>query len=339
MSKKTASLAIALALASSSLVACSNSSSELPKPKSTATSVRPAVSGERFTEIQKNIFDSIKKADESLKPEDLKARTTGPFTKMRTAQYQLKGILADSYNVKALSSTATSTVSTGSDSYPHYALSVMNPVQGSNLPTVDVFTQSQARSNWQLWGSLDVMPGASLPKLDSGDKGMEVIKLDSSDGLVASPKQVVDAYVTLNNTHTDSQGLTFADDRLRPQLKNAHESNAKTVDGVGQAFMSFAAPEDQIVALRTSNGGALVFSAFDYNTEIRVTAAGGSIKIGGEGGSLATGTAGEQVEVSGTLVQNFSGVVGLYIPPAGSDDQSISLVAASMPQLVSVSNG
>lgn len=334
--RKYGALALILG-AALGLSACS-STGELPKPVAATIEARPAISMERLAAVQESVFDSIQKADAKLDPELLKGRSTGPFTEMRGGEYKLKKILADSFGLERLSTVAQQTAISPADSYPRVALSIMEAPQGSNLQTIDVFQQANARDNWMLWGVMDILPGATVPALTVSTGGASLLDPTSSDGLVASPEAVLAAYSAVNGGG-DTKGVTFAEDRLRQTLSAGKETNTSVVEGAGEVKMAFTPGKEPTVSFKTDDGGALVVGQMDFNTQIKVTTEGAKIKLGSTIGTLATGKAGGEIEVSGTLTADYTVLVAFHVPAADSKDKTVQVVGASDPLLLSVSNG
>ncbi len=330
--------ALALTLGAALALSACGTTEELPKPAAATIDARPAISTERLASVQEAIFDSVQKADAKLDPAMLAERTTGPFTQIRGGEYKLKKILADSFGMERLSTVAQQTAISPAESYPHVALSIMEAPQGSNLQTIDVFQQATARDNWKLWGVMDILPGATVPALTVNKSGASLLDPTSADGLVASPNSVLEAYSTLN-VSGDAKGLTFAEDRLRDTLASSKSANKAAVEGAGQARMYFKEADEPVIAFETDDGGALVVGQMNFNTQIKVTTEGAKIKLQSTIGSLATGKADGEIEVSGTMIADYTVLVAFHVPAADSKDKTIQVVGANDPVLYSVKNG
>ncbi len=322
------------------LSGCANEA-ELPKATAATETARPALTVTRFEQVQSNIFDSLASADEELNGEALAERVTGPFASMRNAEYKLKSILADSMSLERLSDSADQTMISAADDYPHAAVSIMAEPAGSSAKTIDVFVQPSARENWSLWGVADILPGATVPALKFGEEGGTVLASDSAEGLVASPDDVLAGYTTLASTRTDSKGLRFADDAWLAKMAEAQDANAETTADTGTATMSFEPGENGTIAVRTADGGALVFGQVNVTTTISVTAEGGSVDIAGGGNiaALGTGNANDSLTVTDTMTAHYTTVIVFNVPAADAEDQTIDVVAAHAAVLLDVSNG
>ena len=77
----------------------------------------------------------------------------------------------------------------------------------------------------------------------------------------------------------------------------------------------------------------------NFNTQIKVTTEGAKIKLQSTIGTLGSGKAGGEIEVSGTMVADYTVLVAFHVPAADSKDKTIQVVGASDPVLLSVSNG
>lgn len=334
-SRRTLALLLG-ACACLSLSSCAQS--ELPTPVKASEVARPAVAPSRFIQIEEKVLNQLAQADQKLDAAAMGTRASGPYLRSRTGQYHLKSIMADAYNMEALSTSAANTVISSSATYPHLAMAVMNPPEGTNMQNVDLFVQEGARSQWSLWSRTSLLPGATLPALQVKDEGSEVVGAEDTTGLVASPKDVVAAWVQLNQTREDSSGLAFADDSVRSSLAKSHDNNVAAVQRVGTASMNFAGPVSGVYSLRTEDGGVLAFTDVDFSTTISVTKAGSKVKLASQIGAYATGQAGGEIVVTKQATTLYTLQLAFYIPPADAADTHIKVVAASDPVIVNVEN-
>lgn len=325
-------------LASLALAACGQSGA-LPEPTAVPALERQALSGTRLNSLQKETFESVAAADSSLDVEKLGERAIGPFYTQREAEYKLKGILADAYGIDNLSQAPSQTAITEGESFPRFAVSIMDAPKGSNLQTIDVFAQVEARQNWGLWGVMSILPGATVPGLTLGKNGATSIAKDAGTDLVASPENVLNGYVQLNQTRQESGGLTFADDTLRANLASGQDSNVQAVAGAADVVMNFEAGSEGPLSIATEDGGALVFGQMNFNTQIKVTKAGAKVNLKSTIGALGTGNAAGDLEVTGTMTASYTVLVAFHVPAAGSENPGINVVGASDPVLLSVENG
>lgn len=327
-----------LAAASLALSGCA-SNEALPAPTPAAAVTRVAISEETFSDVQKDIFDSVAKADSEGNTDSLAARATGPFTTIRGAQYKLKKFLADSYGLETLSTTPIQTAISPAQNYPHTAISVMEAPQGSNLQTISVFEQSTARDNWKIWGALDILPGATFPALKLSDSAAVSIAPDAGDGLVASPQDVLAGYAKAAQTAKNPDGMTFADDKLRQTLWDGNKTNTEAIGDAGSVEMTFSTADVDPVTFATDDGGALVVGQINFRTKISVTQEDATVTLGSMIGAMATGKADGEIQVKKSLTADYTVMVAFHIPADGAKDETITAVGASDPVLLAVKNG
>lgn len=327
-----------IAAASLALAACGGND-EVPQPSAAPVATRAAASTESFEDIQQNIFDSVANADSEKKGDLLEDRATGPFKSIRTSEYKLKGILKDSYGLDKLSSSSIQTAISQAQDYPHSAISVMDPSKGSNLQTITVFQQSTARENWKIWGSLDILPGATFPSLSLTEGSAQRVASDSDEGLLVSPEAALKGYAKSAQTAKNPKGMKFASDKLRDNLWDGKKTNKEAIGDAGTVKMSFNPAKTSPISFKTEDGGALVVGQMNFNTTIEVTDEDATVTLGSTIGALAKGKANGEIEVSGSLSANYSVMVALHVPAGDAKNKEIAVVGASDPVLTKVTNG
>ena len=318
------------------LTACGTK--ELPQPAAATNTASAALSSEDFDHVLQTVLTAITEADTNRNADELASRASGPYLQFRSQEYVLKNLLADSYDLDPVSTSVEQLAVTSNETFPRFALTIMQAPKGSNLKTINVYQQGAARDNWKLWSSLPILPGQTVPAIKLGDTGATTIARDSADGLVASPNDVLAAYAAYNSSRTQGS-IVFGDDALYTSLSERRDANAQALNGAGEANMTFAAGHNGPVSFATDDGGALVIAQMDFSTAITITQEGATIKVGSTIGALASGTADGEVTVSGTLTANYSVMVAFRVPAAGSDSTTVQVVGASDPILLSVTNG
>ncbi|VDG77044.1 Uncharacterised protein [Actinobaculum suis] len=331
------------------LTGCSKQA-EIPQPQPVVKPERAALSETHFAEVRTSINETLAAADEKLDAKLLATRAYSPFREDREARYRVKNVLKDAYNLPALSSEPQSdkvSAVSRADGFPRYAVVAMQPPADSSLPVVTVYTQPSARENWGVWSSMSIMPGATIPALPAGSQGAEVIAPDDGAGLVASPQQVASAYANLL-TFGDSQGLKIAasadspdtPDTFRAGINTELESLRTAFEGSGEASYSFAPSKVAPMALRDAEGGALTVVPINYTMNIKITKEGAKITLEDQRiTAAATGQPGQSIAVDGEMRVNFSAQLAFRIPPEGTENPVISVIAASQPLVTSVENG
>ncbi len=320
-----------------SLSACAGDK-ELPQPHAAAESAAPALSADSFATVLVSIIDVVDAADASLDANVLAARATGPFQQLRAQEYALKGLLADSFDVVPVSTTPQHLAVTVNTDMSREAVAVMEAPSGTNLKTINVFEQNNARDNWKLWGVLPILPGATVPGVQLTHGSATAIAADSADGLVASPSAVLQAYAAYHQSWAQGD-ITFGADALFDSLVARYNDNNEAVSGAGNVTMEFAAADDGVRAFATEDGGALVIGRMNFQSIINVTEPDATVEIGSTIGALATGDPAGKITVTSSLSASYSVMVAFHVPAAGSESTEIKVVGASDPILMSVSNG
>ena len=322
-------LPLVITVAGLSLSGCSASS--IPSPSVITPAPHPALSEEKLADINNSVFEVIAAADSSLETEALPSRLSGPALVERRLQYQKKSLLGEATSLTSLSNKVKFSAISQGDVYPRLVIEVTEAPEGENLQMLNALVQPTARHNWTLWGAMKILPASVAPVVSTGETGAVTIQPDDSEGLVASPNAVVDAYVQLNKTRNDANGLTFAEDSFRARLARGQDRNAETVKDLGESTLDFARGEQGPFSIRTDDGGALVIAELDYTTAIRVTRIGGkaSIPENHDISIMATGEANKKLEFAGSATAYYTAALAFYVPPADAEDTTITLIAAS----------
>ncbi len=322
-----------------SLSACAGNE-ELPQPHAATESAAPALSADSFATVLVSIVDVVDASDAALDANVLAARTEGPFRELRTQEYALKTLLADSFDVVPVSTTPQHLAVTANTGVPREAVAVMEAPSGTNLKTINVFEQNNARDNWRLWGTLPILPGATVPGIQLTQGSATALGAESADGLVASPVAVLQAYAAYQQARTqDGSAITFGADALFDSLVARYNDNNEAVSGAGNVTMEFAAADDGVRAFATEDGGALVIGRMNFQSIINVTEPDATVEIGSTIGALATGDPAGKITVTSSLSASYSVMVAFHVPAAGSESTENKVVGASDPILMSVSNG
>lgn len=332
-----------LAAAALALAGCSTSKG-LPEPAPATATARPALSEEQFTAVVSRISAAVTAADKAQDATMMGERATGPFLALRPAQYNYHKVLGDAYMVPAVTDSIQESVVSDAGSYPRVGMVVSGFQKDANLQSLNFYVQTNARTNWALWSSLALMPGATVPAVPAGEGGATVVGKDDGNGMVASPAEALAGYASLMQSG-DTKGLKFgdnassnSDDPLRTQVVETINTAQKAMDGVGSVTHSFTVGEDGPLALRTEDGGAIIVGALNYSTSMSVSDTSRTVTVGGEIGAMASNKAGGTVNIKGTLTTNYETLVAFHVPAAGAKNTTITLVAATSPIITGVQN-
>jgi hypothetical protein len=193
-------------------------------------------------------------------------------------------------------------------------------------PVVRVLRSPSAREPYGLWAQLALLPGASLPEVGQED-GAATLPAGAASGLVHSPRDVFRRYATLlTDTAPASVRKEFAPDDFREQLAARLVADRKSLGtrAVARVTSEQLQTEDGILALRTSDGGALVIGTLEQVYAVEVARSKGSVAIKDKELAALFGSGRITRELRRTSLE----ILAFHVPRAGAGDP-IRLVAAS----------
>ncbi|MBP3223462.1 MAG: hypothetical protein J6M18_06015 [Actinomycetaceae bacterium] len=314
------------------LTGCSSHEEPLPQPTNIEQNiVAPVLNNEQVDGVMGKIFDTISTADEQLNVDTLKTRLSGPALQKRLLEYKKKSAMGDGYSLSPLAKTFKASAISGSQyESGRITYMVMEPAGDEKFVRLDVFKQNDVRSNWTLWASFTPLPGTIPGVKNEYKKGAEVIDANSNDGLLASPNDVVNGYLNVLKNGKSPENLAFVEDDYFH--KNLSERYGREISSpmkdVGNANITYAMGSDGATALRTDDGGALVFAPLTYMSEMNITKNGASTTLKGEDISIvATGKKDGEVKFTQFMKIEYSAALCLYVPPADAKDAQVRLVA------------
>ena len=295
------------------LVACAKQ--DLPTPSVTATpSAHPALTADKLTAILERIQTGLSAADAAKSPDALAGYLTGPAARVRAEEYAVAQATGDDKFVHTFVTTSQAGVAGLTTDFPRTTLVVTEPTAEGEAPYLLVLTQDDARSPYQMWGWTRLSGKSQVPTTSTTVVGSESVAADAT-GLVATPQEVLDAYIDALNNPTGENGTAFADDTLRQRIA---AERAVDLGGMGTATVTAAAGSDGFKGLRTTANGALVMTTLTFSTVYRNTVARSTITVGGTVAKMLGGNA----SVVGTVTVTYDAMVVFSIPPAAEGGQS-----------------
>jgi hypothetical protein len=211
-----------------------------------------------------------------------------------------------------------------SQGWPRFFIAVGNE-SNSSTPVLQVLSSTAARAPYGLWAEATMLPGATLPETASAGTGSPTVSPDQDDGLAATPKEVISGfagYLTMVAKTTSSKQYrrsVFSDQLLR-QLA-ADKKGLKSVATVTSTHR--VDPAVTPLAVRTSDGGALVIGSLQQTYEVKVKKGSGTVKVSDP--DLAA-LAGGKKQFSKSFTRTADEVVVFNVPPRGRG--LITLIAA-----------
>ena len=297
------------------LAACTEVEQDLPTPSAIATpSAHPALTADKLTTILERIQTGLNAADADKSPDSLVGYLTGPAARVRAEEYAIAQATGDDKFVHTFITTSQAGVAGLTTDFPRTALVVTEPAAEGEAPYLLILTQDDARNPYQMWGWARLSGQSQVPTTSTTVVGSESVSADAT-GLVATPQEVLDAYIDALNNPTGENGTAFADDTLRQRIA---AERAIDLGGMGTVTVTAAAGSDGFKGLRTTANGALVMTTVTFSTVYRNTVARSTITVGGTVAKML----GDNASVVGTVTVTYDAMVAFSIPSASEGGQS-----------------
>lgn len=160
-------------------------------------------------------------------------------------------------------------VTTATDSWPRVTV-VVTKSKNADVPQLLDLYQKNPRSPYQLWSSVNLLPGAQVPPTPNPKNGSALLPPDE-DGLELTPRDAAKHYADILTKGAKSKyDKQFAPDAFRKNLlkyqkkqKDSLESAKATID-----FEHKADPKGMVVT-EAGNDGALVLAHLSSTTTIK----------------------------------------------------------------------
>lgn len=261
----------------------------------------------------------VSTGDNAKNAKELEPRVAGMALDMRAANYKIRSKDAKQAAPEPVnSSTLLARVVTTASTWPRSAMAVTRGANNS-LPQLLTLVQASARENYKLVQATPLLPGQTFPTVDK--EGSAALPLDSATGLLMSPKDAVAAL---------SDRLTKADSKWKASFKesvyitSALDTQANVAKEAKDASYVFShtANNDSTLAMRTSDGGAMVVVGYTFGINA-TSKADATLTIGADAAVLAGGT-----QTTKGFVLSYAEPIVMVIPPAGAGSQ-ITIVSAT----------
>ena len=317
-SRRITSVRVSLALAAGLVL--TGCSPELPQPTPQAAPAvpPPAVTLEQSERVLANVGEVLASGDAALAPTELASRVSGPALAARTAEYAVATATANAQPVTALPLTPQTLVVAGTTSWPRTQLVVTEQPDDLTSPRLLVLRQETPRSPYALWAWARLLPGVRMPATASPEVGSEPVAADATT-LVATPADVVVQYAdVLGNGDASAFAASFAaPDPYRERITAGRtQFQGIAAQGSGTFTETYAAVPDQIVALETADGGAIVVGGM--TTASTLTISGASLTVPPEYAAVSGGALPAGAVLRNSLSVAYTDVVAFYVPPAGA---------------------
>lgn len=189
-----------------------------------------------------------------------------------------------------------------------------------------VFVQPHAGQRWLQSAVIDLGAGTTVPALARDDHG-HVIAVASTDeaGLLAAPAMVAAAQSDyLNTGKRPESGVRFGSDAWTTELVQAAKTDAKKLP-FARVTNRYEPADEQIYALRTADGGAVVVHVMKRSFDAELESSGPAWRLAGMFGALA----GTNALRAKTLHVEWLYQWLLQVPPAGDGSAEVRVIGRS----------
>lgn len=285
----------------------------------------PVVLDSQLTRILGSVAGTVQKADAARDASLLKDRAASTALSLREANYAAAAKAPDTKAPAAVAASPllTDMVSSGTE-FPRTVVAVTQG-QDNTVPQALLLVQASPRENYKLVSAIQMLPGTTFPQPPANGTGVAAVAADSSEGLAMSPQLAVDALADALTNPDGANKDAFAANSFAEAVTTFQANVTANPDNEFAAitFKHTPVPSDTR-ALRTADGGAIVFGYMSHSYSSVPREAGDSINL--EGTIYETLT-GEKNTEAGIDVTHGEAVM-LYVPPAGSADQAEVVGAA-----------
>jgi hypothetical protein len=308
------------------LTGCTSATSlTTPTPTSTNAQVdQVSLLGSQINRIISDIAIVVNDADNANDKRILVERFTGPALQVRDVNYQLR---LKNKRIAALppivgkpikfSLPAATTV------WPRQLMVVTDQDGEAALPQMLVLQQDDPRSNYKVWFTSRLMPGAKIPAVPAADIG--AIPVDSGSlFLKVQPKNIPTTFgdVLNHGAASLSAPLFDLDNEFYKQVSQAQKAQATQLSTANISY-THKLGDNNVVSLATSNGGALVAV---YQTDvytIKPKKANSAVGVSGQE-AILLGANGSTRGVQST----YGDMLFFYVPPV-DEKSKIKLIGAT----------
>ncbi len=285
----------------------------------------PVVTSQQLKLIMARVANVTAVADKALDHVALGSRYIGPALAVRQAHYLLrgKGSKVDPLP-KIFAGPISFSLPEASSKWPRQMMVVTDQPDDSALPQLVAMQQATPRSNYMVWYTVGLMPGASIPKAASPKVG--AVPVDAASlFLKLPPNQVAEAYGDVINLGSKSLKADLFNTTKDEFYNQVSSSQTAQIAKLTKAKINFAhkTGEQNILSLATLDAGALVALYMTDTYTIRPNSASAVVSVSGDEKLLlgADGSASGIRSVYGDMLV-------FYVPPL-SEDSRIRLIGAT----------
>lgn len=289
----------------------------VPKGPSAPAASTPVAAAERFSDVVKEISGQVTAADQARDPAQLAPRVVGSAVEFRTRSYEI--MAKDPAIVPSLPTPAPTlilpVVPTEGD-FPRTAIAIVPDAADANVQYFMPLQQADARAPYATWGWALQHGGVDMPKVAAAETGSGAVAPDASDLLLA-PADALALYAAVlsNGDGADPEDKVAPDPFQQLMHGGIQEERAKLnanvpPDSLATVHEDYAVFPDEMAALRTADGGAIVIASMRSSRRIAVV--NGATLTSEEPEFKLAG----RTTFTKEFVRDYGETVALYIPTA-----------------------
>jgi hypothetical protein len=305
------------------LSGCAPAPTATPSPTASAQQPPVSLQLEQVKRILKDVAVVAADADASNDKRILTERFTGAALAVRTTNYALR---ARNSRIASLPAVVAEPIKfnlpAATASWPRVLMAVTDEKGDTALPQMIVLQQESARSNYKVWFTIRLMPGAKIPAVPSADVG--AIPVDAASlFLKMPPNRLPLAFGDVLNQGQASLSAQLFDlnNEFFKQVSQAQKDQATTLNNANITFAHLLG-DPNVISLATSNGGAIV-SVYQLDRyTIKPKKANSAVSVGAQEKLLlgATGSTRGVRSVYGDMLL-------FYVPPIAESGKIVLLGA------------
>ncbi|MFD1860979.1 hypothetical protein EHW97_08255 [Aeromicrobium camelliae] len=212
-------------------------------------------------------------AVDALDAKPLSTVETGPVLAVDTGMFEVAELLEREEFALDGPFTVESTMLPRFDSYPLWFVALVRDEE-TGRRQLQVYERTTAADPWLLTATPELAGDTPLPEMRRVGDATRRVGPDDGEGMVTAPRSALQGLASALDEPEAEEAAAWAEDPFVVQMRETATQNA---DLEGSDFAQSWAADEQIYALRTADGGALVFGTllrqdtFDVDAGLRVT--------------------------------------------------------------------
>ena len=241
------------------LTACSPSPQASPSPSADDQLQPVSLQEAQVKRILEDIALVARDADARNDRRILVERFDGAALAVRTTNYLLRTRNARIAGLQAIAAEPIRfSLPAATSTWPRVAMAVTDEEGDTALPQMIVMQQEGPRSNYKVWFTIRLMPGAEIPAVPASEIG--AIPVDAASlFLKVAPNKLPIAFgdvLNLGQASLSAQ-LFDLDNEFYRQVSQAQKDQATSLNNANIAYAHLLG-DPNVISMATSNGGALV---------------------------------------------------------------------------------